>query len=330
MAKTTTTKPLEGQLFAPEAMPDAKAQTKLKGRRRAATPSPPQCAVAVRASRQGVAAATNATASDAFLTMVREVALAPNLDTDKLNALLGMQERVMDRQARQAFDDAFAKMSPHLPTIDRKGKIEVRAKDQRGDRTGAITQSTPYPKWEDVREAVVPVLTRFGFAIRFKTGKTPEGLVKVVGILSGHGWREESDVDLQHDSSGSKNNVQAVASSVSYGKRIVAGALLNFVSRGEDDDGNAAGRPRVVGEPFTAEDVDAIVAAAIAAELPGERLLKHMNEKRPKGHPEAQDIVDLPRSRYDETIAAIGAWENARKERQSGNQKTVPNAQADR
>ena len=324
MAKTTT-KPLEGQLFAPEAIPDSKgAQAKLKGGRRAAAPaSPPaQRAVAVRTSRQGVAAATNATASDAFLAMVREVALAPNLDTDKLNALLGMQERVMDRQARQAFDDAFARMSPHLPTIDRKGKIEVRAKDQRtGDRTGNVTQSTPYPKWEDVREAVVPVLTRYGFAIRFKTGKTPEGLVKVIGILSGHGWREESDVDLQHDSSGSKNNVQAVASSVSYGKRIVAGALLNFVSRGEDDDGNAAGRPRVVGEPFTADEVEAIVAAAIAAELPGERLLKHMNEKRPKGHPEAQDIADLPQSRYDETVAAVGAWEQARKERQSGQKK---------
>lgn len=326
----TTPKPLEGQLFAPG---DAPTPQKPPPGRRAAPASPPsQRAIAVR--RAGKAPSpivtANADAAAAFLAMVREVAVNKDIDTDKLNALLGMQERVMDRQARQAFDDAFAKMAPHLPTIDRKGRIVVRAKDNKGERTGAITQSTPYPKWEDVREAVVPVLTRHGFAIRFKTRIDEKGMCCVEGILSGHGWRETSDVSLQHDSSGSKNSVQAVKSSFSYGKRMTAEALLNFVSRGDDDDGAAAGRALTVGDPFTAEDVEAIVAAAIAAELPGERLLKHMNEKRPKGHPEAQDIADLPRSRYDETVSAIGAWENARKERQSGNQKAVPSAQADR
>jgi len=40
------------------------------------------------------------------------------------------------------------------------------------------------------------------------------------------------------DTSGSKNGVQAVASSVSYGKRYTAGLLLNITTTGEDDDGN--------------------------------------------------------------------------------------------
>jgi len=45
---------------------------------------------------------------------------------------------------------------------------------------------------------------------------------------------------LPLDNSGSKNAVQAVGSSVSYGKRYVMAALLNITTRGEDDDGNAA------------------------------------------------------------------------------------------
>ena len=53
---------------------------------------------------------------------------------------------------------------------------------------------------------------------------------------------------LPVDTSGSKNGVQAVASSVSYGKRYTAGLLLNITTTGEDDDGNgpaATVTPRV-------------------------------------------------------------------------------------
>jgi hypothetical protein len=41
---------------------------------------------------------------------------------------------------------------------------------------------------------------------------------------------------LPHDSSGSKNAVQAIGSTTSYGRRYAASMLLNIVTRGEDDD----------------------------------------------------------------------------------------------
>jgi glutamate synthase domain-containing protein 1 len=46
---------------------------------------------------------------------------------------------------------------------------------------------------------------------------------------------------LPADMSGSKNAVQAVGSSISYGKRYTAQALLNLTSRGSDDDAKGAG-----------------------------------------------------------------------------------------
>ena len=47
------------------------------------------------------------------------------------------------------------------------------------------------------------------------------------------------------EASGNRNAVQAVASSVSYGKRYTASALLNLTSHGEDDDAfsGVGGRP---------------------------------------------------------------------------------------
>ena len=43
-------------------------------------------------------------------------------------------------------------------------------------------------------------------------------------------------MSLPVDFTGSKNPVQAIGSSTSYGKRYVAAALLNLTSRGEEDD----------------------------------------------------------------------------------------------
>jgi hypothetical protein len=47
-------------------------------------------------------------------------------------------------------------------------------------------------------------------------------------------------MELPFDNSGSKNTVQAIGSSVSYGKRYVLCMLLNISTGGEDNDGNGA------------------------------------------------------------------------------------------
>lgn len=70
---------------------------------------------------------------------------------------------------------------------------------------------------------------------------------------------------LPPDLSGDKNSIQAVGSSVSYGKRYTACALLNITSRGEDDARSAAGcaspqtkwRKLKPGWPMPAPTVDA-------------------------------------------------------------------------
>src|SRR6185503_15653016 len=93
-----------------------------------------------------------------------------------------------------------------------------------------------------------------GFALSFRTGSAPDGKLTVTGILSHRaGHQEETTLALMHDSTGSKNSVQAVGSSISYGKRYTAGALLNITSRGEDDDGKLAGAPEYITETQVSE-----------------------------------------------------------------------------
>lgn len=194
------------------------------------------------APAQNVAA--HVSESAAIIQVIERAAMNPNVDIDKMERLLQMQERIMERNARSAFASALSAMQEHLPVIAENGRIVVRDKV-----TKEVIQSTGYALWEDINEAIKPVLSAYGFALSFKTGIAPDGKITVTGILSHRdGHSEDTTMILPHDSTGSKNAVQAVGSSTSYGKRYTACALLNITSRGEDDDGQAAAAPPPVEE----------------------------------------------------------------------------------
>ncbi|WP_249729608.1 ERF family protein [Chelatococcus sp. YT9] len=175
----------------------------------------------------------------AIIQVIERAALNPNVDIDKMQRLLDMQERILAREAKASFDAAFSQMQPELPIINENGGI--KNKDDK-------VQST-YAKWEDINEAIKPVLAQHGFSLRFRIGQDA-GKIVVTGILSHReGHSEETSIHLPIDTSGSKNAVQAVGSTTSYGQRYTAKALLNITSRAKadrDDDGASAGAPVLI------------------------------------------------------------------------------------
>lgn len=200
----------------------------------------------------GPVAAHPASDSAALIAMIERVALNPDVDIDKMERLLQMQERIMDRNAKAAFIGALVDMQPKLPVIGRKGNIVIHKKDlPKTDEN--IVQKTPYALWEDINDAIRPLLAEHGFTLTFRFKKESDR-VEVTGILSHRqGHFEETTLSLPMDTSGSKNNVQAIGSSTSYGKRYAAIALLNITTRGEDDDGKAAGGPEPINEKQLAD-----------------------------------------------------------------------------
>jgi hypothetical protein len=166
--------------------------------------------------------------TDQLLSIIERVAMSPNADIAKLEKMLEMQERVLARNARMAFASDLARMQADMPEISQNGAIVHNGR--------AISK---YAKFEDINEAVKPVLQKHGFAVSFRI-KQPEGKIEVTAILSHRdGHSEETSMLLPADTSGAKNAVQAQGSSVAYGKRYAMCALLNITSRGEDDDGAA-------------------------------------------------------------------------------------------
>lgn len=159
------------------------------------------------------------------LTIFERMAMDPNVDIVKMKELLAMHERVQAMQAQQAFDDAFAQMMPEIPTIAELSK----------------TDKTTYAALEDIIEAVKPILAKHGFSLHFKT-KQDAGIVTVTGMLSRGGHTRSSEFISPPDKTGSKNDIQAIASARSYGRRYVTFDLLCIVTRKEDDDGERAGK----------------------------------------------------------------------------------------
>lgn len=178
-------------------------------------------------------------AGDNMVAMIERLARSPDVDVGKLEKLLEMQERIMARQASAAYSAALADMQTELPAIEKRGRIKIKSGDP----------GQPYALWDDINETIKPILKKHGFSLSFRTGTTEEGKITTTAILRHReGHQEETTVTLPHDSSGSKNAVQAVGSSTQYGKRYAAGALLNLTFKGEDDDGNAGGAKNITDE----------------------------------------------------------------------------------
>lgn len=175
----------------------------------------------------------------AIVQMIERAVLNPDVDVDKMERLLAMHERMMDRSAKLAFVQAFAAITPLLPVIDENGAILNAA--------GKV-QST-YAEWEDINDAIQPILNAHGFTLSFRPGSTADGKVTVTGVLRHvEGHEDQATVTLPQDGSGGKNTVQGVGSSLSYGKRYAAINLLNITSRAKrdrDDDGRGAGLGQV-------------------------------------------------------------------------------------
>ena len=171
--------------------------------------------------------------ASSLMDVINRAATDPNVDVDKMERLLGMYERISERNAKVAFHAALAEMQPELPVITERGEI----------RHGKNLISK-YALWEDINRAIRPVLQKYGFALSFRVGRSSE-LVTVTAILSHcEGHSEDTTIELDRDTSGSKNMVQAVGSSVSYGKRYAAEAVLNIITEGLDDDAESASDTR--------------------------------------------------------------------------------------
>jgi hypothetical protein len=180
-------------------------------------------------------------APTSLLPAIISLAKDSSVDVAKLDALLKMQADMEERQARQEAISAFTALSAEMPRVKKNGTIDMGTK-------GSIA----FAKWDDIDKVIRPLLVKHGFTLSFNsTARDGGGLIVTGELMHNSGHVRTATIPLGLDAGPGRNNLQAMGSTLSYGKRYCAEMLLNIVREGDDDDGNKGGMAFI-----TAEEAD--------------------------------------------------------------------------
>lgn len=166
-----------------------------------------------------------------LLSIIEKFATDPSIDPLKLEKMLDMQERIFNKNAELAFNSAMTDVQAALKPVFR---------NKHNDQT-----RSNFADFEQVWNAMNPVVTGHGFALSFGTDNSPlGGFIRIVcdcSHVQGHSRRYF--VDLPIDNMGLKGNanktaLHGVGSTMSYGRRYLAMLIFNVALTNEDNDGN--------------------------------------------------------------------------------------------
>ena len=164
---------------------------------------------------------------DPYLSMIERAARDPSIDLGKLEGLMGLRERMEDRRAKQAFDNAIARA---------KGEIGPIVKNRTVDFTGGKGRTNyRYEDFAAVAAAVDPVLARHGLSYRFRSEQSGNRLKVICRVSHADGFGEETALEAQNDESGNKNAIQSVGSAVTYLQRYTLKLALGLAASNDDD-----------------------------------------------------------------------------------------------
>ena len=202
-------------------------------------------------------------------------AVMSGADMTMIEKLMALHERWDANQARKAFDEAVAAAKREIPPIQ---------------RNVAGHNAKRYADFAAIAKVVDPIIGAHGLSYRFRT--TQNDRISVTCILSHKaGHSEETTLSGPADTSGNKNAIQAIGSTLTYLQRYSLVQMLGLAA-GNDDDGKAAGD----GEAITQEQLDKLVD--LADEVGADKRLFCEYLK-------VESMADIQAKDYDRAVAAL-------------------------
>jgi len=196
--------------------------------------------------------------------------------------LMGLQERWEANQARKAFDAAVSAAKAELKPVlrNRQGHNQKR-----------------YADFAAIASSVDPVISRFGLSYRFRSEQGDR--ISVTCILSHKdGHYEQTTLSGPADTTGNKNAIQAIGSTLTYLQRYSLVQMLG-IAASDDDDGAAGNAGERITEAQAIELID--LCEAVAADRG--RFLKYLK---------VETLSDLPAKRFAEAKQALEAKRGAK------------------
>lgn len=216
--------------------------------------------------------------ADPLLAVIERVVIDPELDMDRLSALLDVRERQLNKEAEQAFNAAFAAAMANMPDVPKSGKNKHT--EQR------------YSTLDDLIRTTRPVLSEHGLSLNWETGILDDGRIRVKAIVRhALGHQISTEQAGARDSGKAMNNLQGGGSTETYLKRYSGFALLGLASGDEAEDDGQGANQRITEDQFRAlrDQIEATGADE-------DRLCKYFKVER---------ISELPAASYGRADALL-------------------------
>jgi hypothetical protein len=150
-----------------------------------------------------------------------QMAVEQNADIDKLEKLMELQTKWEEREAQRAYVAAMSGFRAECPTI-------VKTREGHNSKYAGLAETI---------DKIKPLLANNGLSHTWKTNQD-NGIISVTCCVTHvQGHSECTTLEAGADTSGSKNNIQAMGSTISYLERYTLYAILGLASG--DDDGQA-------------------------------------------------------------------------------------------
>ena len=173
-------------------------------------------------------------------------AIQQGASLEQVEKMMDLQERWEKKEAKKAYDAAFASFKAEAVQII-KGKLI----------TDGPLKGKSHAELCDVVDAVTPALSKHGLSSSWKLTKDDPAWMEVTCYLRHVGGHEESvSMGGPPDSGGAKNAIQARASTKTYLERYTLKAITGLSERNDDNDGSGE-RPAPLVTPFQASQLQA-------------------------------------------------------------------------
>lgn len=174
---------------------------------------------------------TTVTDTAAIMSVIERAASDPNVDIDKMERLMAMHERMVNKNAEMSFTQAMTEAQSEMRPIS-------------ANMVNNQTRSK-YADYSQLDKVLRPIYTNHGFSLSFDTAETErQDYIKVTCIVSHKDGHSRSySAPMPADGKGAKGGdvmtkTHAAGSAMTYGMRYLLKMVFN-VAIGEDDtDGN--------------------------------------------------------------------------------------------
>lgn len=231
--------------------------------------------------RQAMAEVQPSTSVITPMDMLR-IAVDKGADLDKLQQLMGLQERWEANEARKAYMVAMNAFKANPPDVYKSKQVAF------GET------SYKHALLSDAVERIGDAMSKQGLSFRWDCEQVEGGIVRVTCIIThAMGHSEKVTLSAGLDQSGKKNSIQALGSTVTYLQRYTLFAATGLAAKDGDDDGGGS-----EGDYITQEQELSLIA-----------LLEETGSDKAKftSYFGVDSISELPAASYAKAVKAVEA-----------------------